>query len=139
MTLADCEPGHPLARVAPAVPVDRLAAEPVVHYDASHGLAGWLDETMAAHGVVLSVAMRSRQTSAPALLAAAGLGVAFVPVTAVPVPFPGALRRLDPPLHREIVVLVGAASDPLTQRFAADLSRRGVPVPAEIDRKLAAT
>jgi hypothetical protein len=62
-----------------------------------------------------------------AQLAAAGMGVTIVPFSAVS-PLPGAaIRSLDPPELREVVVIVAAPHDDLLRRFVADLKRRGLP------------
>jgi DNA-binding transcriptional LysR family regulator len=80
--------------------------------------------------------MRTRQAATAAQLAAAGIGVALVPTTALPATFPGALRRLDPPLTRDVLALIANPGDTLIRRFSADVQRRGVPVPAPIAAKL---
>ncbi|WP_037305242.1 LysR family transcriptional regulator [Amycolatopsis orientalis] len=114
------------------VPFARLAAEPVVHYHPDNGLSGWLDAVAAEHGVTLSATTRTRSTTTAAQLAAAGLGVALVPATALSGSFPGSLRRLDPPLSRDVVLLTLTPNDPLVHRFGADLLRRGIPVPSAV-------
>jgi DNA-binding transcriptional LysR family regulator len=113
-----------------------VAERPAVGYHPDNGLGGWLDEIAAQHGVTLAAVTRTRQASTAAQLAAAGLGVALVPTTALPSSFPGAVRPLEPPLTRAVVVLLANPSDPLAQRFDADVRRRGVPVPAAIAAQL---
>ena len=112
------------------------AERPVVGYHPDNGLGGWLDEAAARHGVTLTAVTRTRQATTAAQLASAGLGVALVPTTALPSSFPGAVRPLEPPLTRAVVVLLANPSDPLAQRFDADVRRRGVPVPAAIAAQL---
>jgi len=114
----------------------QLADQPVVGYHPDNGLGVWLDEVAAHHGVTLTAVTRTRQASTAAHLAAAGLGAALVPTTALPAAFPGAVRPLDPPLAREVVALLANPGDPLVRRFDADVRRRGVPVPAAIAAQL---
>jgi DNA-binding transcriptional LysR family regulator len=114
----------------------QVAERPVVGYHPDNGLGGWLDEVAARHGVTLTAVTRTRQASTAAQLASAGLGVALVPTTALPNTFPGRVRPLEPPLARDVVALLANPSDPLAQRFDADVRRRGVPVPAAIAAQL---
>jgi DNA-binding transcriptional LysR family regulator len=78
---------------------------------------------------VLGAAVETRQAVAAARLAAAGLGLALVPATAVGVDFPGRLRPLRPRLLREVVMTRGDAQDPLVASFGDALVARGVPSP----------
>ncbi len=58
--------------------------------------------------------------------------------SALPASFPGAVRRLDPPLTRDVVALLATRpADPLLRRFDVDVRRRGVPVPRPIAAQLA--
>ncbi|WP_328449730.1 LysR family transcriptional regulator [Amycolatopsis sp. NBC_00438] len=126
---------HPLATRA-AVPIADLAGLPVVHYHRDNGLGGWLDGVAAEHATVLDAVMRTKQASTAAQLAAAGLGVALVPTTALPRTFAGALRRLKPALHREVVTFTATPSDSLVRRFCSDVRHRGIAVPAALLDKL---
>ncbi|MFI1916976.1 LysR family transcriptional regulator [Nocardia sp. NPDC020380] len=128
-------PNHPLAE-AKSLDFERLRDEPLVHYHADNGLAGWLDAEAARHGVPLSPVMRTRQASTAAQLAAAGLGIALIPTTGLVAGLPGVLRRLRPALRRELVCLIGNPSDPVVRRFAADVVKRGVPVPTALVARL---
>ncbi|MDT8913060.1 LysR family transcriptional regulator [Amycolatopsis sp. PS_44_ISF1] len=128
---------HPLAGTAGGLGFTGIAAQPVVHYHELNGLGGWLDEVAAAHGVRLHAVTRTRQATTAAHLAAAGLGLALVPTTALNATFPGAVRSLKPLLRREIVTLTGAGADPLVRRFESDLLGHGVPVPKTIADQLA--
>jgi DNA-binding transcriptional LysR family regulator len=119
-----------------AVTFAQLAEQPVVHYHPENGLGGWLDGIAAGQGVTLNAVTRTRQTATAAQLAAAGLGIALVPTTALPATYSGLVRSLDPPLSRDIVTMVGAPSDPLVSRFGAEVRRRGVPVPKAITAQL---
>ncbi|MEU5761989.1 LysR family transcriptional regulator [Nocardia sp. NPDC047648] len=115
-----------------------IAERPVVHYHPDNGLSAWLDEVAAGRGVVLTAATRTRQAGTAAQLAAAGLGTALVPTSALTATFPGAVRSLRPPLTREVVCLTSTPGDPLVRRFLTDLHRRGVPVPSPIAAQLTA-
>ncbi|WIX82730.1 LysR family transcriptional regulator [Amycolatopsis carbonis] len=118
--------GHPFAERL-SVPFADLAAEPFVHFVSDNGLSVWLDQLAAEHGVVLDPVLRTRSPRTAAQLAAAGMGVTIVPVSALPARPPGVVRRLDPLVEREIVVVVAAPSDSLVGLFVGDLRRRGLP------------
>ncbi|MBY6707534.1 LysR family transcriptional regulator [Rhodococcus sp. BP-241] len=109
-----------------AVSWPNLAGRPIVHYHPSNGLRGWFDTVAATHGVQLDAVTHTRHATTAAQLAHAGLGVALVPATAVPARFAGIVKSMTPPLTRSVVVMVGAESDALTQRFVADLVSRGI-------------
>ncbi|UOZ07339.1 LysR family transcriptional regulator [Amycolatopsis sp. WQ 127309] len=126
---------HPLATRA-SVPITDLAGLPVVHYHPDNGLGGWLDEVAAEHGTVLDAVMRTKQAATAAELAAAGLGVALVPTTALTRTFAGALRRLKPAPHRDVVTFIVTPSDSLVRRFRSDVRHRGITVPAALLDKL---
>lgn len=127
---------HPLATSSPGVTFEQLADEPTVHYHQDNGLGSWIDAMAAQHRVTLTATMRTRHAVTAAQLAAAGLGIALVPTTALGGSMPGAFRRLVPALTRDVVALIGGPSDILAQRFVADLRHRGIPVSAELTRKL---
>jgi len=120
-------PGHRFAGLA-AVPLAELSAEPLVHYHRDNGNAVWLDRFAAQRGVVLpQPTLRTGSPRTAAQLAAAGMGVAIVPFSAL-TPRPGAtIRSLGPPELRQVVVVVAAPHDDLLRRFVADLRRRGLP------------
>ncbi|WP_030516953.1 LysR family transcriptional regulator [Nocardia sp. NRRL WC-3656] len=126
---------HALAR-QDRLGFDDLHDQPVVHYHPDNGLAGWLDARAAAHGVTLSPVMRTRQAATAAQLAAAGLGIALVPVTALGPGLPATLKRLHPSVSRDLVCLLATPADPLLRRFASDLVDRGVPVHPSAARQL---
>jgi DNA-binding transcriptional LysR family regulator len=110
--------GHPLAD-APAITFEQLRDEPIVHLNPENGFAGWLDSVAAHHGLVLTVAMRTRQAVTAAELAAAGLGMAVVPLSAIGSRFAGVIVPMDPPLSRDLVCLVANPADALARRFEA--------------------
>ena len=72
-------------------------------------------------------ALRTGSPRTAAQLAAAGMGVAIVPFSAL-IPRPGGtIKSIDPVELREVVVVVAAPHDELLQRFVSDLKGRGLP------------
>ncbi|PRY39585.1 LysR family transcriptional regulator [Umezawaea tangerina] len=126
---------HPLAGL-PAVRVADLEGAPLVHYAPENGLSGWLDRALAKAGVRAEPVMRTAVTTAAPQLAAAGLGVAVCPVSAVSAGFPGAVRSFSPRWVRGLVAVTPAAPDPLAARFIDTLRARGVHVPGGVRRQL---
>ena len=118
--------GHPFAGLT-TVPFHALQDEPFVHYDPENGLAAWVDQLAAQHDVVLNPVLRTRSSRTVAQLAAAGMGVTIVPVSALPSRPAGTVRRLRPMIKRDVVAVVAAPSDTLVHRFVADIHRRGIP------------
>jgi DNA-binding transcriptional LysR family regulator len=111
-----------------AVPLAELAGEPLVHYDPGNGFGVWVDQFAAGQGVVLPApVLRTGSPRTAAQLAAAGMGVTLVPFSALTSRPSGAVRSLDPPELRDVVVIVAAPHDDLLRRFAAGLKRRGLP------------
>ena len=120
-------PEHRFAKLD-AVPLAELAAEPLVHYNPGNGNAVWVDQFAAERGVVLPPpALRTGSPRTAAQLAAAGMGVAIVPFSALTPGPGGTIRSLDPPELRDVIVIVAAPHDDLLRRFVADLKRRGLP------------
>jgi len=117
---------HRFAQSA-AVSVSALADEMFVHYHRDNGMAVWVDQLAASHDVVLNPVLRTRSPRTAAQLAAAGMGVTIVPVSALAPRPTGAVRRLRPMIKRDVVALVAAPSDTLAQQFVADIRRRGLP------------
>jgi DNA-binding transcriptional LysR family regulator len=111
-----------------AVPLRELASEPLVHYNPGNGNAVWVDQFAAQRGVVLpQPTLRTGSPRTAAQLAAAGMGVAIVPFSAL-TPLPGGtIRSLDPVELRDVIVVVAMPHDDLLRRFVADLKRRGLP------------
>ncbi len=118
--------GHPFAGLS-AVPFHALRGEPFVHFDTAHGMAMWVDQLAARHDVMLEPVLRTRSQRTAAQLAAAGMGVAIVPVSALPPRPAGTVRRLRPAIKRDVVAIVAAPSDTLVHQFVADIHRRGLP------------
>jgi DNA-binding transcriptional LysR family regulator len=111
-----------------AVPLAELAAEPLVHYNRGNGFGVWLDQFAARRGVVLpQPTLRTGSPRTAAQLAAAGMGVAIVPFSALTPRPGGTIRSVDPLELRDVVVTVAAPHDDLLRRFVADLKRRGLP------------
>lgn len=81
------------------------ARSPLIHFSPENGLAGWLDDVAFENGATLHPVLRTRQAATAAELAASGIGLAFVPVSAVPSSFGGALIHLTPRLYRDVVAL----------------------------------
>src|SRR5262249_42046568 len=110
-----------------AVPVQALAQEAFIHYDPANAMAAWVDQYAASHQIVLDPVVRTRSPRTAALLAAGGVGVTIVPISAL-VPRPvGVVRQLDPLVKGDVIALVGTPADALAQAFITDLRRRGVP------------
>src|SRR6516164_190270 len=110
------------------VPLAELAAEPLVHYNPGNGNGVWLDQFAAQRGVVLpQPTLRTGSPRTAAQLAAAGMGVAIVPFSALTPRPGGTIRSIDPVELREVVVVVAAPHDDLLRRFVSDLRRRGLP------------
>jgi DNA-binding transcriptional LysR family regulator len=119
---------HRFAAMA-SVAASELAHEALVHYNPDNGNAIWLDEFAARRGVVLPApTLRTGSPRTAAQLAAAGMGVAVVPYSAITSRAMGAVRSFDPRELRDVIVVVAAPHDALVGRFVADLVRRGLPV-----------
>lgn len=129
---------HPLSAREDLAFAD-LTDQPLVHYHRDNGLAGWLDTEAARHGVTLTPVMRTRQAGTAAQLAAAGLGIALVPTTALVGALPATLKHLRPTLSRDLVCLVGTPADTLVRRLVTDLVARGVPIHSSVKAKLTDT
>ncbi|TDU84226.1 DNA-binding transcriptional LysR family regulator [Kribbella voronezhensis] len=134
--VAAMTPSHPLA-TTDSVSLADISQYRTIGYDPENGLHAWLTEVLAGHGVAFTPVMRTRQTTTAAELAAAGLGVALVPTTALPSGYTGTIRRLAPPLTRDIVALTPAAGDSAVRAFVNELTRRGLPIPKPIATRLA--
>lgn len=118
--------GHPFAELS-GVPFSTLIGEPFVHYDPENGMAVWVDQLAARHGAVLDPVLRTRSPRTAAQLAAAGMGVTIVPVSALPARPAGTVRRLRPVIKRDVVAVVATTIDTLVHQFVADIYRRGLP------------
>jgi DNA-binding transcriptional LysR family regulator len=111
-----------------AVPLKELSDEPLVHYDPGNWNAAWVDQFAARRDVALpKPALRAGSPRTAALLAAAGVGVAIVPASALTPRPGGTVRPFDPPELRDVTVTAAAARDALPRRFVRDLKRHGLP------------
>jgi DNA-binding transcriptional LysR family regulator len=119
-----------------SVRLEDLDGLPLVHFAVHNGLSSWLDEAFAAAGVRPQVAMRTSVTAAAPQLAAAGLGVAVSPVSAVSTGFAGIVRSFSPRWTRQLVAVTPSTPDPLAARFIGDLRRRGVHIPSAVKAQL---
>ncbi|MEU8608873.1 LysR family transcriptional regulator [Actinoplanes sp. NPDC048791] len=127
--------GHRLAEQS-AVELAELDGEDLVHFAPDNGLSSWLDRSLSAAGVRLKPVVRTAVTSAAPQLAAAGLGIAISPVSAVSAGFPGVVRSFSPRWARQLVAVTPGEPDPLAARFIADLRTRGVRVPQDVQDQL---
>src|SRR5262249_57065627 len=110
------------------VPLAELSGEPLVHYNPDNGNALWVDQFAAQRGVVLPPpTLRTGSPRTAAQLAAAGMGVAIVPFSALTPRPGGTIRSVDPPELRDVIAIVAAPNDDLLRRFVGDLKRRGLP------------
>ncbi len=128
---------HLLTR-QPAVRLRDLDGVRLVHFAPENGLSSWLDLSLAEAGARPETVMRTAVTTAAPQLAAAGLGVAVCPVSAISAGFPGAVRSFSPRWTRQLAAVTPAAPDPLAARFIANLRSHGVPVPRDVQTQLTA-
>lgn len=127
--------GHPLAQ-KPAVRMRDLDGVRLVHFAPENGLAAWLDHALSQAGVRPEPVMRTAVTSAAPQLAAAGLGVAVCPVSAIGAGVPAAVRSFSPRWIRQLAAVTSTDPDPLVARFVRDLRRHGVQVPRDVRAQL---
>jgi DNA-binding transcriptional LysR family regulator len=118
--------GHVFAGLS-SIPMKALESEPFMHYAPDNGMAAYVDQLAAQHGVVLNPVLRTRSPRTAAQLAAAGMGVTIVPVSALAPRPTGVVRRLRPMVKRDVVAVVAAPSDTLVRMFIADVHRCGLP------------
>lgn len=119
-------------RGATRVRLETLAERGWVHYAAGNGLAEILDRACANAGFRPNVAVRTEQTAAAPLLAAAGLGPALVPANVVPPHFVGRLLRPDPPVRRTLTAYSRSSPDPLTTAFLDTLAEHARVMPLHV-------
>ena len=128
--------GHSLAQ-QPTVRMRDLDGVRLVHFAPENGLAAWLDHSLSQAGVRPEPVMRTAVTTAAPQLAAAGLGVAVCPVSAISAGIPGAVRSFSPRWVRQLAAVTPADPDPLAARFVRDLRRHGVQLPRGVRAQLA--
>jgi DNA-binding transcriptional LysR family regulator len=124
--LVVADAGHEFSRLS-TIPLEALTSEPFVHYMPDNGMAIYVDQLAAHHGVVLNPVLRTRSTRTAAQLATTGMGVTLVPVSALAPRPPGVVRRLQPIVTRDIVAVLAAPSDNLVQTFVTDMRSCGMP------------
>lgn len=112
-----------------------LADRGWVHYAPGNGLADLLDQQCAAAGFRPAAVVRTEQTAAAPLLAAAGLGPALVPANVIPAGFDGYLLRPDPPVRRSLAAYARTRSDPLTAAFVEVLTATARLTPDHVRRQ----
>ncbi|MGW4943600.1 LysR family transcriptional regulator [Actinoplanes sp. NPDC004185] len=127
--------GHRLAEQG-SVELAELDGADLVHFAPENSLSSWLDRSLSAAGVRLKPVVRTAVTAAVPQLAAAGLGIAISPVSAVSAGFPGVVRSFSPRWTRPLVAVTPGEPDPLAARFIADLRSRGVRVPQDVQNQL---
>ncbi|MGK5683924.1 LysR family transcriptional regulator [Actinoplanes sp. URMC 104] len=121
-----------------SVTLAEIDGEDLVHFAPDNSLSSWLDRSLGAAGLRLKPVLRTSVTSAAPQLAAAGLGIAISPVSAVSAGFPGVVRSFSPRWSRQVVAVTPGEPDPLAARFIADLRARGVRVPRDVRNQLEA-
>jgi DNA-binding transcriptional LysR family regulator len=84
----------------------------------------------AGHQVTFTPVLRTRSPRTAAQLAGAGMGVTIVPASALIASPYGVVRRMEPPVQRDVVAIMAAPADSLARRFVADLHARGLPATA---------
>jgi DNA-binding transcriptional LysR family regulator len=123
----NCAPSPPLAK-REAVPLDALAAEAFVDFPVGWGTRALVDRAFAAAGVDRQVAFEVADYRTAAGLVSNGLGVAFIPASAVPWLDGVAQVPVDPPLEWRILVATSAtrrASAAARAFLTALLGQRG--------------
>lgn len=118
------------------VRLKQLEGARIVHFAPENGLSDWLDKSLAEAGVRTETVMRTSVSTAAPQLAAAGLGVAICPVSAVSAGFPGVVRSFSPHWVRELVAVTPGECDPLVSQFISDIRRRGVRVSSDVRAQL---
>ena len=131
-------PRHPLASLEAIRPRD-LRGQPYVQFTAENRLGSWIESHLEDLDLRGSVVMRTAVTSHAPQLAAAGLGVTVVPVSAIAAGFSGVVRPLEPRWTRRLVAITATPPDLLAAQLVSDLRAAGLQVPADIAQQLAAT
>nr|WP_055505839.1 LysR family transcriptional regulator [Nonomuraea pusilla] len=109
-----------------------LAGRDWVHYAPGNGLAEVLDQACAAAGFQPRAAIRTEQSAAAPLLAAAGLGPALVPANSVPAGFAGRLLRPAPAVRRPLTAYTRTRPDPLAVDFTETVAEHACVFPEHI-------
>jgi DNA-binding transcriptional LysR family regulator len=128
-------PRHPLAARDAIRPRD-LQGQPFVHFTPENRLGNWIESHLEDLDLRESVVVRTAVTTHAPQLAAAGLGVTVVPVSAITAGFPGAVRPFEPRWIRRLVAMTTTPRDPLAAQLVSDLRGTGLRVPADITQQL---
>jgi DNA-binding transcriptional LysR family regulator len=107
----------PLAMRKRPVSLDELAEHDWVLFGADHGLSELVLRVCAGAGFTPRRTVQTSQVAAAAHLAAAGLGVTIVPNNVVPDGLNAEVRRLRPPLARQLVAFGRPDWSPFAQAF----------------------
>jgi DNA-binding transcriptional LysR family regulator len=107
----------PLAQKKRAPRLDELADRDWVLFGPDHGLSELVLGVCVTAGFTPRRTMQTNQVAAAAPLAAAGLGVTIVPSNVVPHGLNAEIRRLSPPLVRQLVAFTRQEWSPLAQAF----------------------
>lgn len=91
-----------------------------MHFTPENNLGPWIESNLD-FDLRGSVVARTAVTTHAPQLAAAGLGIAVVPVSAVTAGFTGAVRPFDPRWTRHLVALATSPQDPLVAQLTSDL------------------
>ena len=127
---------HPLASRS-AIRQRDLQGQPFVHFTPENRLGQWIESHLEDVDLRESVVFRTAVTTHAPQLAAAGLGVTVVPISAVTAGFPGAVRPFEPRWVRRLVAITTTPRDPLATQLVNDLRSSGLRVPADIAQQLA--
>jgi DNA-binding transcriptional LysR family regulator len=126
---------HPLASRDAIRPRD-LQGQPFVHFTPENRLGNWIESHLEDVDLRESVVVRTAVTTHAPQLAAAGLGVTVVPVSAITAGFSGAVRPFEPRWTRRLVAITTTPRDPLAAQLVSDLRSTGLHVPADITQQL---
>ena len=119
-------PRHPLAARDAIRPRD-LQGQPFVHFTPENRLGTWIENRLEDLDLRGSVVVRTAVTSHAPQLAAAGLGVTVVPVSAIAAGFSGAVRLLEPRWRRRLVASTDRDPARPTRRAPRQRPARGRP------------
>jgi DNA-binding transcriptional LysR family regulator len=111
----------PLAATNRPVELQDLADRDWVLFGPGHGLSTLILDACARAGFTPRSTVQTSQVAAATPLAAAGLGVALVPSNVVPNGTDAAIRRLQPPLVRQLVAYTRQDWPPLADAFLHEL------------------
>jgi DNA-binding transcriptional LysR family regulator len=106
-----------LAKSKHAISLETLAERDWILFGPAHGLSELILQVCAQAGFTPRRTVQTGQVAAAAYLAAAGLGVTIVPHNVVPGGLNAEVRRLKPPLVRELVAFTRQDWSPLAESF----------------------